>query len=157
MSATHQRVREILPHRFPILMVDRVVSSEDGRAIHAIKNVSRDEPCFRGLDPAATAFYPRTLALESFLQAGGILCYEAWVARGALENSAMLFVGLSGLAWLRDIPVGSQLHHHAQMDTVFDAAAVYHGEIRVEGEIVATIDQVTVAVRPVDELAGAAP
>ncbi len=47
MTLSHQKVREILPHRHPILMVDRVLEHVKGKSINAIKNVSRNEPCFR--------------------------------------------------------------------------------------------------------------
>ncbi len=153
MSLSHQQVREILPHRHPIIMVDRVVSRDIGKSIHAIKNVNRNEPYVRNpLDRN----YPRALVIESFLQAGGILCYDAWSEREDISNCAMLFVGLTGLSWHREVPLGCQLHHHAHIDILLDEAAIYHGEVRIDDEIILVVERVTVAVRPVGELMGAA-
>ena len=113
MSMSHQSVRAILPHRHPILMVDKVLSYDGVASIHAIKNVSRNEPCFLAGN-GRTAYYPRTLTLELFLQAGGILCYNAWSSIRPLEDSAMLFGGLSGFVWHREVPAGVTIHHHAR-------------------------------------------
>jgi 3-hydroxyacyl-[acyl-carrier-protein] dehydratase len=153
MILSHQQIRAILPHRYPIILVDQVLTYEDGKSIHAIKNVSRNEPCFQGL-VGKTVYYPRTLTLESFLQTGGILCYNAWSSRRHLSDSALLFGGLAGFTWYREVPAGVTIHHHAVIDSLFDVAAVYHGEIRCQDELVATVEQVTVAVRPLDEIAG---
>jgi 3-hydroxyacyl-[acyl-carrier-protein] dehydratase len=151
MIRSHQQVRAILPHRFPIIMVDQILALEDRKSIHATKNICRNEPCFHGLSQEEL-YFPRTLALESFLQAGGILCYDAWSANHNIAESALLFVGLTGFTWHREIPVGVTIHHHASIDVLFEAAAVYHGEVWLENELVAKIEQVTVAVRPMGEV-----
>lgn len=156
MTLSHQQVRAILPHRYPILMVDQVLAYEDNHSIHAIKNVSRNEPCFQGLTGEAL-YYPCTLTLESFLQTGGILCYNAWSAKRDLSDCALLFAGLSGFIWHREVPTGATIHHHAIIDTLLDSAAVYHGEIRHQNELVATVRQVTVAVRAVGNISGKGP
>ena len=72
MISSHQQVRLILPQRYPILMVDQVLAYEDGHSIHAVKNISRNEPCFQNL-VSETLYYPRTLALVSSASRGVFL------------------------------------------------------------------------------------
>ncbi len=69
-----ERIREMLPHRYPFLLVDRVVEFESGKRIKAWKNVSINEPFFNGHFPAH-AVMPGVLVIEALAQAGGLLSH----------------------------------------------------------------------------------
>ena len=69
-----ERIREMLPHRYPFLLIDRVVGFESGKRIKAWKNVSINEPFFNGHFPAH-AVMPGVLVIEALAQAGGLLSH----------------------------------------------------------------------------------
>lgn len=71
-----EEIIHLLPHRFPFLMVDRVVSYEKGKTLRAIKNVSVNEPFFQGHFPNKPVF-PGVLILEAMAQATGILAFKS--------------------------------------------------------------------------------
>ncbi len=70
------QIQKILPHRYPFLLVDRVVSCMKGEAIEAYKNVSISEPVFEGHFPGHP-IYPGVMIIEGMAQAGGILAFES--------------------------------------------------------------------------------
>ena len=71
-----EEILELLPHRFPFLLVDRVLDFEEGRFLRAVKNVSVNEPFFQGHFPGKPIF-PGVLILEAMAQATGILAFKS--------------------------------------------------------------------------------
>jgi beta-hydroxyacyl-ACP dehydratase FabZ len=97
-------ILNVLPHRYPFLLVDRVVSIEEGRAV-AIKNVTINEPFFQGHFPGQPIM-PGVLVLEALAQVGGILAFQT--AKEA-ENHLVIFVGIDRAKFRRPVVPGDQL------------------------------------------------
>lgn len=75
---TINEIKDLLPHRFPFLLIDRVTDFEEGKYLHAIKNVSVNEPQFQGHFPQLPIF-PGVLILEAMAQATGLLAFKTLV------------------------------------------------------------------------------
>ena len=89
-----EEILELLPHRFPFLLVDRVLDFEEGRFLRAVKNVSVNEPFFQGHFPGKPIF-PGVLILEAMAQATGILAFKSV---GKLEPGELYYFARSCLA-----------------------------------------------------------
>jgi len=103
-----------LPHRYPFLLVDRVVECVPGKRIHAIKNVTINEPFFSGHFPGRPTM-PGVMILEALAQAAGILAFKT---AGVVpdENSRFYFVGIDGARFRRPVVPGDQLALRANFD-----------------------------------------
>jgi beta-hydroxyacyl-ACP dehydratase FabZ len=97
-------IMKILPHRYPFLLVDRVLSIEEGRAV-AIKNVTVNEPFFQGHFPGQPIM-PGVLVLEALAQVGGILAFQT--AKEA-ENHLVIFVGIDRAKFRKPVVPGDRL------------------------------------------------
>ncbi|MGB7297444.1 MAG: 3-hydroxyacyl-ACP dehydratase FabZ [Candidatus Aminicenantales bacterium] len=138
---TIEEILRFLPHRYPFLMVDRVIKIDPGRSIHAIKNVTANESFFEGHFPE-TKIMPGVLIVEAVAQAGGILLYHS------LPDAAKKLVVLSKLnsiKFRRIVVPGDQLELYAEIGKVrarfatIKGRAMVNKEIVVEGEISAAI------------------
>lgn len=96
-----------LPHRYPFLLVDRVVKLEKGKRIQAIKNVSFNEECFRG-HFAHRPVMPGVLLLEALAQAAGLLAVVSF-AEVENDNAMYYFGGIDGARFKRPVEPGDQL------------------------------------------------
>lgn len=100
-----QRILTLLPHRYPFLLVDRVVECVPGSHIRAYKNVSVNEPFFQGHFPGVPIM-PGVLILEALAQTGGLL---AAADMGDLEGKLFLFTGLDNVKFRRQVVPGDRL------------------------------------------------
>ena len=100
-----QRILALLPHRYPFLLVDRVVECVKGSHIQAYKNVSFNEPFFQGHFPGAPIM-PGVLILEALAQTGGLLAASGL---DNLEDKLFLFTGLDGVKFRRQVVPGDRL------------------------------------------------
>lgn len=96
-----------LPHRYPILLVDRVLSIEAGKSIRALKNVTINEPFFTGHFPHRPVM-PGVLMLEAMAQTAGLLAFSGNAA-GSDTNSVIYFAGIDGARFKRPVEPGDQL------------------------------------------------
>ena len=96
-----------LPHRYPFLLIDKVVECKHGEYISAIKNVTINEPFFQGHFPGAPVF-PGVLILEALAQASGVLVLSDAQIRPS-EESLFLFVGIEKARFKRPVGPGDQL------------------------------------------------
>jgi 3-hydroxyacyl-[acyl-carrier-protein] dehydratase len=155
----HAEIKLILPHRHPMLLVDAVLDVREGQSVKAIKNVSRNEPCFATLPPdrPQTAFeYPPSLIVESFCQSAGIL--QVLSTRDAAPaGSLMLFGAVSNLEFHGAAYAGETLVHEARIETALSDAAIFSGTVSVADRVIMTVERVVVALRPTDALAAAQP
>lgn len=103
------KILSLLPHRYPFLLVDRVVSCVPGESIHAYKNVTFNEPFFQGHFPGVPIM-PGVLILEALAQAGGLLAASS--LEGSLENKLFLFTGLDNVKFRRQVGPGDRLDLH---------------------------------------------
>ncbi len=129
-------ILEHLPHRFPMLLVDRVLAVEAGKHIHAIKNVSVNEPFFAGHFPHYPVM-PGVLILEALAQAAAILSFRTMDSKPD-EKSVYYFVGIDGARFKRPVGPGDQLHLHIALDgPVRRGLWRFKGEARVDGQLAA--------------------
>lgn len=100
-------VLKLLPHRYPMLLIDRVLECEPGEYVRAIKNVSVNEPCFQGHFPERPLF-PGVLVIEALAQAAAILTFDT---NGMTpENDKLyLFAGIDEARFRRVVEPGDQL------------------------------------------------
>lgn len=125
-------IREYLPHRYPFLLVDRVLELELGESIVAIKNVSINEPYFNGHFPQLPIL-PGVLILEAMAQAAGILGFKTTGKKPA-DGSIYYFVGCDNARFKRKVTPGDQLQLEAKLVTEkrgiwkFDCKASVDGE-----------------------------
>ncbi len=138
-----QEILKKLPHRYPFLMVDRVVELEHGKRIRALKNVTANEPYFLGHFPGRPVM-PGVMMLESLAQAAALLSFDAM---GALpdDNSIYYFAGIDSARFKRPVGPGDQL----LLDVVlvrmksgifkFTAKASVDGELAVEAALICAV------------------
>jgi 3-hydroxyacyl-[acyl-carrier-protein] dehydratase len=128
-------VMEHLPHRYPFLLVDRVIDFEPGKSIHAYKNISINEPFFAGHFPNFPVM-PGVLITEALAQAAGILSFKTL---GVKPDNSFLFylVGIDRARFKKPVIAGDQLHLHVQIQRQMRNIWTYKAEAKVDGELVA--------------------
>jgi 3-hydroxyacyl-[acyl-carrier-protein] dehydratase len=131
-----QAVLAQLPHRYPFLLVDRVVECVPGKRIHALKNVTVNEPFFPGHFPGRPTM-PGVMILEALAQAAGILAFKT---AGVVpdENSRFYFVGIDGARFRRPVVPGDQLALKATFDRAMRGIWKFTTVAEVDGEEVAS-------------------
>lgn len=136
-------ILERLPHRFPFLLVDRVLEIDPGKSIVALKNVTANEPHFQGHFPGH-AVMPGVLVVEALAQAGGVLAWET--ATSDQQSVGILYlVGIEKARFKQPVWPGDQLELHAELKLNkrgfwrFDCRAVVAGKTVVEAEIVMAV------------------
>lgn len=107
-----QEIMEFLPHRYPFLLVDRIVEFEELKRIVAIKNVTFNEPFFQGHFPGIPIM-PGVLIVEAMAQAGGVLVFKALPDR---EKKLVFFMGIEKGKFRRPVQPGDQLR--IEMDVI---------------------------------------
>lgn len=128
-------ILEHLPHRYPFLLVDRVLEVEAGKSIHAYKNVTINEPFFQGHFPHHPVM-PGVLIMEALAQAAGILSFKT-MGEMPDENSVFYFVGIDEARFKKPVMPGDQLHLHVVIERQMRGIWKYKAEARVDGELVA--------------------
>jgi 3-hydroxyacyl-[acyl-carrier-protein] dehydratase len=138
----HQILKQ-LPHRYPILLVDRVLELEKGVAIKALKNVTINEPFFTGHFPHRPVM-PGVLMLEALAQAAALLAFET-LGVTPDDNTVYYFAGIDGARFKRPVEPGDQLSLNVQLDRMkagifkFKAQALVGAELAVEAELMCTM------------------
>ena len=141
----HQILKQ-LPHRYPILLVDRVLELEKGVSIKAIKNVSINEPFFLGHFPHRPVM-PGVLMLEALAQAAALLSF-ATLNVTPDDQTVYYFAGIDGARFKRPVEPGDQLILQAQIDRMkagifkFKAQALVGTELAVEAELMCTMKKI---------------
>ncbi len=129
------QIQKLLPHRYPFLLIDRVVEFEKGKRILGYKNVSFNEPYFSGHFPQKPIM-PGVLVLEALAQAAGILAFGT-LEQGAEENSVYYLVGIDGARFKRPVVPGDRLMLEVEMVRQMRSIYKFNAVARVENEIVA--------------------
>jgi len=122
-----------LPHRYPLLLVDRVVEMEPGRRVVAIKNVSFNEPFFQGHFPDAPVM-PGVLVVESMAQAGAVLLLHDMPDR---ENKLVYLAGIDGARFRRAVVPGDQLRLTVEVLKLRARSCKMRGRAEVDGQLAA--------------------
>ncbi len=128
-------ILEHLPHRYPFLLVDRVVEVEAGKSIHAYKNITMNEPYFVGHFPHHPVM-PGVLIMEALAQAAGILSFKTMGSKPD-ANSVFYFVGIDECRFKKPVMPGDQLHLHVDILRQMRGIWKYKAVARVDGEVVA--------------------
>jgi 3-hydroxyacyl-[acyl-carrier-protein] dehydratase len=131
-------ILEYLPHRYPFLLVDRVLDVVPGERIVAIKNVTINEPFFVGHFPHIPVM-PGVLMIEALAQAAGVLSFET-MGRRSDPNSVFYFVGIDAARFKRPVGPGDQLRLEVEIVRFSKALAKFRGVASVDGVVVAEAD-----------------
>ena len=129
-----ERIREMLPHRYPFLLVDRVVEFESAKRIKAWKNVSINEPFFNGHFPAH-AVMPGVLVIEALAQAGGLLSHMS--RGGAVEGKLSYLVKVDAAKFSSMVVPGDRLELEVTIKREIRNMVQYLGVATVDGKQVA--------------------
>lgn len=129
-------IREYLPHRYPFLLVDRVVSMELGKSIVAYKNVTTNEPFFTGHFPDLPVM-PGVLIVEAMAQAAGILGFKT-MGKKPSDGSIYYFVGADDLRFKRPVVPGDRLMLEASIESEKRGIWKFKVQCNVDGELVSS-------------------
>ena len=129
------KILEYLPHRYPFLMIDRVLDCEPGKTIDALKNVTINEPFFVGHFPHHPVM-PGVLIIEALAQAAAILTFMTAGARSD-EQSVYYFVGIDGARFKKPVTAGDSLRLHVELVRHVRGIWKFRSEARVEDVLVA--------------------
>jgi len=142
----HQILKK-LPHRYPFLLVDRVLSIEKGKSIRALKNVTINEPFFEGHFPHRPVM-PGVLMLEALAQAAALLSFDALDAQPT-DDMVYYFAGIEAARFKRPVEPGDQLILEAELLRMkagifkFKVKALVEGELAVEAELTCAMRKVS--------------
>lgn len=145
MMDIHQILKR-LPHRYPMLLVDKVLELDKGQRIRAIKNVSINEPFFGGHYPNRPVM-PGVLMIEALAQAAALLAFES--GDTVLDdNMVYYFVGIDGARFKRPVEPGDQLILEVSLGRSkggiykFSARALVGDELAVEAELICAVRRI---------------
>ena len=127
-------IQKLLPHRYPFLLVDRVVEHVPGESITAIKNVTINEPFFQGHFPGLPVM-PGMLILEALAQAGGILVSKS--LEGPLGDRIFMFTGVEKAKFRKPVVPGDVVEYHMRKTSNRRFMWWFKGEAKVNGVLVA--------------------
>lgn len=128
-------ILQCLPHRYPMLLVDRVLECEPGVSIRALKNVSINEPFFVGHFPHYKVM-PGVLIIEALAQAAAVLSFKTLGTR-AEGNSVYYFVGIDGARFKKPVTAGDQLILKVQLGRQLRGIWKFSAQAEVDGALVA--------------------
>lgn len=131
------KIKELLPHRYPFLFLDRVVAFEAGKRIVCLKNVSANEPFFQGHFPGSPVM-PGVLLIEAMAQAGGVLSH---LSRGTVFDGGLSYlVKVDDARFSRMVVPGDQVELDVTLKRAIRNMVLYTGVARVDGEEVAAAE-----------------
>lgn len=133
-----QQIKELLPHRFPFLLVDRVIECEPGKRLIAIKNVTQNEPYFQGHFPNQPIM-PGVLIMEALAQATGLLASES-APEELGKGMTYYLVGLDKARFKRPVVPGDQLTLEVEYLRNKRNIWAFYGCAMVEDEFVASAE-----------------
>lgn len=132
MMDIHQ-ILKLLPHRYPILLVDRVLEIETGKSIKALKNVTINEPFFMGHFPKHPVM-PGVLMIEAMAQAAALLSFST-LGVTPDDKTVYYFAGIDGARFKRPVTAGDQLIMDVSLLRMKAGIFKFKGVTRVDGNI----------------------
>ncbi|MBC7002882.1 3-hydroxyacyl-ACP dehydratase FabZ [Photobacterium sp. BZF1] len=130
-------IQELLPHRYPFLMIDRVTHYEEGKTLTGIKNVSVNEPQFTGHFPKMPVF-PGVMILEAMAQATGLLAFKTFGAPA--ENELYYFASIDNAKFRKPVGPGDQLVIEVEFLKERRGIAMFNGVAKVDGAVVCSAE-----------------
>ena len=144
-TADIARVLKLLPHRYPFLMIDRIIEMDGDRSCIGIKNVTINEPYFQGHFPSFPVM-PGVLIIEGMAQTAGALCVDSIGEK--YEPSLVYFLGIDDAKFRKPVVPGDTIHYHVRKIRNrgpvwrFKAEAYVDGNLVAEAEVSAMITDV---------------
>jgi len=138
MKININEVKNFLPHRYPFLLIDRVLDIEVGKSLTAIKNISFNEPQFTGHFPSQPIM-PGVLIVEALAQATGILAFKSEVGRPQ-EGQIYMLVGVDNARFKRMVEPGDQLKLVVEVLTVKRGIWKFKGVAYVDDKVVTSAE-----------------
>lgn len=138
MEMNIQDVKNYLPHRYPFLLIDRVLKLEIGKSIVALKNVSFNEPQFTGHFPEQPIM-PGVLIIEALAQATGILAFKSEAGK-PIDGQIYMLVGVDKVRFKRTVEPGDQLRLEVEVLAIKRGIWKFKCVATVEGKIVTTAE-----------------
>jgi len=134
-------IQKILPHRFPFLLIDRVVEMEEGKFIDAYKNVSISENVFQGHFPGHP-IYPGVMIVEGMAQAGGILAFKSMSEedQADIENKVVYFMSIDNCKFRAPVRPGDRLEYKLTVTKHRGNIWMLRGEAYVDGKLTTEAD-----------------
>lgn len=133
-----EEIRRFLPHRYPFLLIDRVLDCVPGESLTAIKNVSVNEPFFNGHFPE-TPIMPGVLIIEALAQATGLLGFKT-MSEEPSDDLLYMLVGVDNIRFKRQVVPGDQLTLKAKVVRQSKVIWKFSCEASVDGDVVTTAD-----------------
>jgi 3-hydroxyacyl-[acyl-carrier-protein] dehydratase len=130
-------IKALLPHRYPMLLVDRVLDYVPMKTLHAIKNVTINEPVFNGHFPELPIF-PGVMILEALAQATGILGFKSTDGRD--ENEMYLFASIDKAKFKKPVVPGDTMHLYVEFIKERRGMWKFYGEAKVDGKVVCSAE-----------------
>ncbi len=133
-AADVRRIMALLPHRYPMLLVDRVIEIVPNTSIHAIKAVTINEPFFAGHFPTRPIM-PGVLIVEALAQAAGVLAIESM---GLADSGKLVyFMAIEGAKFRKPVEPGVMLHLHAEIVQAKRNVCKFNGRALIDGALAA--------------------
>lgn len=140
------KIREIIPHRYPFLLVDRITYLEPGLKAQGYKNVTTNEPFFQGHFPG-NPIMPGVLIIEALAQLGCI----AMLVKEEYKNMIGLFAGIDNVRFKKPVIPGDKLELYVELLKLKGPIGKFKGEAKVDGQLVAEAEILfALAPKPVD-------
>lgn len=149
MELDVQQIMERLPHRYPMLLVDRVIEMVPGKSVVAIKNVSINEPFFNGHFPHHPVM-PGVLIIEALAQAAALFSFEDNDFKPADKKMAYYLVGVDGARFRRPVVPGDQLRLEVVAEKISRSICKYSAKATVDGQVAAEA-KIMCAIRVLEE------
>jgi beta-hydroxyacyl-ACP dehydratase FabZ len=133
---------DIMPHRYPLLLVDRIIDLEEGKRVVGLKNVTINEPFFVGHFPGHPIM-PAVLIIEAMAQTGGVLLLST------VDDPAgklVYFMGIDNAKFRRPVRPGDQLRFELTLQKLKNRICKMRGEAYVDGQLVAEADLMSAVV-----------
>jgi 3-hydroxyacyl-[acyl-carrier-protein] dehydratase len=138
MEMNIQDVKNYLPHRYPFLLIDRVLELEIGKSLVAIKNVTFNEPQFTGHFPEQPIM-PGVMIVEALAQATGILAFKSEVGK-PIDGQIYMLVGIDKVRFKRIVEPGDQIRLEVEVMVVKRGIWKFKCRASVEDQIVTTAE-----------------
>ena len=129
-----ERILELLPHRYPFLMIDRMIDILEGESATGIKNVTANEPCFQGHFPDKPIF-PGVLIIEAMAQTSAALVVNT-LGKDS-EGKLVYFMSVENARFRKPVTPGDQLHIHVSKHSSRGNVWKFNSQAKVEGVVVA--------------------
>ena len=130
-----QQIEKLLPHRYPFLLVDRIIELEPGKRVVGVKCVSANEPFFTGHFPEMKVM-PGVLILEALAQCSALMTLPA-IPEAERAGKVIFFMAIDGARFRKPVVPGDRLELHCTMLRSKGAIIKARGEAKVDGQVVA--------------------